>query len=126
MSDISRANRQPFQKITAEQLEQMPVILNAHQYQALDEAMHLVTAQATDPNDPDNVDFRDSPWLEQVYIRLSVAALAPWNTPANQPLLSQIGLSFSDTDEHMRLLRKINNHLAEMDRQKQQGGDRHE
>jgi len=122
MSDISRTNRQPFQKITAEQLEQMPVILNAHQYQALDEAMHLVTAQATDPNDPDSVDFSAFPWLEQIYIRLSVAALAPWKNPGNQPLLSQVGLSFRDTDEHRRLLRKINKHLAEMDRLEKQDG----
>lgn len=89
-----RTNPQPFQTITDEQLEQMPVILTARQYQALDEALELVEMQGRDPDDPDSVDFSDQPLLEQIYIRLAIAALSPWDNPVNKPILSRIGMCF--------------------------------
>jgi len=92
--DPIRNNPQPFQTLTNEQIEQMPVILTARQYQSLDEALELVEMQARDPNDPDSVDFSDQPLLEQIYIRLSLAALSPWDNPANRPILSRIGMCF--------------------------------
>jgi len=89
-----RTNPQPFQTISNEQLEQMPVILTARQYQALDEALELVEAQGRDPDDPDSVNFSDQPLLEQIYIRLAIAAVAPWDNPVNKPILSRIGRYF--------------------------------
>ena len=89
-----RTNPQPFQIITDEQLEQMPVILTARQYQALDEALELVEMQARVDGDPDSVDFSELPLLEQIYTRLSQAALCPWDNPVNRPILSRIGMCF--------------------------------
>jgi len=93
-----QTNPQPYHTMTAKQLEQMPVILTARQYQALDEALHLVEARAMDPDDPDNsVDFSDDPGLEQIFIRLASAALGPWNNPVNKPILSRISMCFTES-----------------------------
>jgi len=94
-----RTNPQPFQTISNEQLEQMPVILTARQYQSLDEALELVEAQARVDGDPDSVDFSDLPLLEQIYIRLSRAALCPWDNPVNRPILSRIGMCFKEDND---------------------------
>jgi len=93
-----RTNPQPFHTITDEQLEQMPVILTAREYQALDEALELVEAQGRDPNDPVSVDFSGQPLLEQIYTRLSHAAICPWDNPVNKPILSRIGMCFRKTE----------------------------
>jgi len=97
--DPIRSNPQPFQILANEQIEQMPVILTARQYQMLDEALELVEAQVRDPDDPDSIDFSDQPLLEQIHIRLSLAALCPWDNPVNRPILSRIGMCFEGCND---------------------------
>jgi len=86
-------------KLSIERLgfAEMPVMLTARQYQALDDALEILEERLASSEHDGTIDTRIDPELGKVHQLLCIAAICPWDNPANKPVLKRIGRCFKNT-----------------------------